>query len=803
MTRTLSPSQSTEPKALKAGLKLIGLGYWVVAIHPETKRPIGKAWGLERWDQKRLRAAFERYPDAGIGICLGPGRAPGGGCLIDIEGDGERARESLAKLLGGEVPDTPAWSSRRGEHNLFVVDIDRLQRALIAAGAVEGKDEKGKGAWHLDEFPGLEFRIGGRKPDGTAKQVQSVIPPTPGTDGKPRAWLRDPKGGIAPLPEAAYASLEGLAKPRGRAGQQPAGQQPAAKRGSRKTGAGGYASAALRKECDQVEATGEGNRNNRLNSAAFSLGQLIGAGQLDRADVERALLESARRIGLGEGESIATIRSGIDAGILKPRDLNGVGGRPSTNGNGHGPPPSSLPPHGDDGDDSSDGLLAEKPRTDYGNAERLVARHGHNLRYCHPWSKWLRWDGRRWKIDDVGAVHRLAKDAARKVLRESATIDDKDRRKAHAAWSFTSESRARIESMLAMATSEEGIPILPDDMDRDVWLFNCLNGTLDLRTGTLRGHRREDCITQLCPVEFDPSARCPLWEQTLHLFFDGDADLIGYFQRFCGYALVGVIRDHVMPIAYGTGSNGKSTILGTLLDTFGPDYAMKCPPDLLMVRSGNAHPTDRTDLFRKRLVVAIETEQGRRLNETMVKELTGGDRIRARRMREDNWEFSPTHTLIMATNHKPVIRGTDRGIWRRLKLIPFTVSVEGDRDDAKMPEKLRQELPGILAWCVRGCLAWQAAGLKEPQTVKDATEGYRREQDALADFLDEHTVRGPNHRVRCGELYARYKQEAEKGNEFAMSQTAFGEAMRERGFETHKSSVKWYLGLGLRDVQPT
>jgi P4 family phage/plasmid primase-like protien len=792
-TKTL-PRSGTEPKALRDGLSLLKLGFWVVAIHPRTKRPIGKAWGLTRWDEQRLRSAFERYPDAGIGICLGPGRAPGSGGLADIEGDGDRAEESLAKLLGGELPDTAIWSSRRGKHTLFIVDVDRLQRALAAAGAVEGTDEKGKGAWHLPEFPGLEFRIGGFKADGTIKQVQSVVPPTPGDDGKPRAWTSSPRGGIAPLPEAAYACLEGMSTARTK--PEP---KPAAKRGSRKAGSNGrngYFHTALKAECDAVEAEPKGSRNNRLNAAAFSLGQLIGPGQLDRAEVERALLESAGRAGLGQQESIATIRSGISAGMLKPRDLSRVG---ADHSGGSGIPPSGNG-EGRGGDDGSlDRTLAEKPKTDCGNAERLVARHGSNIRYCHPWSKWLRYDSRRWKTDDVGAVKQFAKDAARRVLREADTIDDKDARKAHVAWAFTSESRARIESMLAMAESDGGIPILPDDMDRDVWLFNCLNGTLDLRTGHLRGHRRDDCITQLCPVEFDPSARCPLWLQTLNLFFADDAELIGYFQRLCGYALVGVIRDHVMPIAYGTGSNGKSTILGTLLETLGPDYAMKCPPDMLMTRKDNAHPTDRTDLFRKRLVVAIESETGRRLNETMVKELTGGDRIRARRMREDNWEFQPTHTLIMATNHKPVIRGTDRGIWRRLKLIPFTVSVDGDQDDKRMPEKLRQERPGILAWCVRGCLEWQEKGLDEPEAVKEATEGYRREQDVLADFLEEHTLQGTQCRVRCGELYARYKQEAEKGNQFAMSLTAFGEAMRERGFETQKSSVKWYLGIALRD----
>jgi hypothetical protein len=217
MTRTLS-QPATEPKALTRGLKLLEAGFWVVAIHPRTKRPIGKAWGLKRWDEQRLRSAFRRHPDAGIGICLGPGRAPGGGDLIDIEGDGDEARETLAKLMGGEIPETPAWSSRRGEHNLFITDLDLLQRELKEAGGEEGTDEKGKGAWHLPELPGLEIRCGGHMKDGkTVKQVQSVVPPTPGTDGKPRAWISQPKPqahacGIATLPESAHAMLEAIAE---------------------------------------------------------------------------------------------------------------------------------------------------------------------------------------------------------------------------------------------------------------------------------------------------------------------------------------------------------------------------------------------------------------------------------------------------------------------------------------------------------------------------------------------------------------------------------------------------------------
>jgi putative DNA primase/helicase len=322
---------------------LLKVGFWPVAIHPGQKRPIGKDWGLTRWDEPRLRSALQRYPGAGVGIGFGPGRAPGCGWLVDLEGDGDRAAESLAALLGGEVPDTPAWSSTRGLHHVFVADGDRLLAKLDAAGAREGGGVKA-GVWHLPELPGLEIRVGGLKADGTVKQVQSVVPPTPGTDGKPRAWISSPRRGVAPLPEAAYALLERLA-----ADWKKVESKLAARRGSKKASPNGrnaYAVAALKKECDAVEAATEGNRNNRLNAAAFSLGQLAGALALDRIEVERALLEAARRAGLGQGESLATIRSGIDAGLVQPRDLNRVGypgPPPSSNGEGRRQPGDDRP----------------------------------------------------------------------------------------------------------------------------------------------------------------------------------------------------------------------------------------------------------------------------------------------------------------------------------------------------------------------------------------------------------------------------------------------------------------------------
>ena len=355
--------------------------------------------------------------------------------------------------------------------------------------------------------------------------------------------------------------------------------------------------------------------------------------------------------------------------------------------------------------------------------------------------------------------------------------------------------------MADLATSEDGIPILPDQLDQHPWLFNCLNGTLDLKTGSLRPHNPADLITQLCPVEYHPDATCPLWDATLELFLP-DKEVREFFQWLCGYALTGVVRDHILAVCYGTGSNGKSTVLGALLEVFGPDYAMKAPFDLIMVKKNEAHPTERTDLFRKRLVVTIESEEGRRLNETLVKELTGGDRIRARRMREDFWEFSPTHKFFLATNHKPPVRDTTDSTWRRIKEIPFTVKMSDDKADKTVPERLRAEYPGILAWCFRGCLEWQSSGLREPKCVTQATSEYRLQQDVLAAFLEEHTIVNPAAEVKGKDLYARYKRWAEASNLYCLSSIALGIKLKDRGIESRVSNGTLYKGLKLRPETP-
>jgi putative DNA primase/helicase len=445
--------------------------------------------------------------------------------------------------------------------------------------------------------------------------------------------------------------------------------------------------------------------------------------------------------------------------------------------------------------DELDVKLAKKARTDLGNGERLVARFGTNVRFCHPWKKWLVWDGQRWKADDTAAVQRIGKRTVRAILREAAILEDDDEIKAHNQFWHASEAKARIDAMLSMASSENGVPILPDDMDRDHFLLNVKNGTIDLRGGVLRPHRREDLITRLAPVEFKQGETCPTWLAVLEKIFANDPGLIKFWKMLCGVCLTGDVSPQILPVLYGAGANGKTTILNVLLEILGPDYAISAPPGLLILKKGERHPTELASLFNKRLVVDSETAEGAQFNENLVKQLTGGDKISARRMKEDFWEFKPTHKILMCTNHKPEIRETKNAIWRRVKLVPFNVTIPTEDQDARLPEKLRAEYPGILAWCVEGCLDWLELGLEIPIAVEDATKEYQRESDLLGEFMASECTVDDTLSARATPLYARYQKWA--GDE-AVNQRKFGRALTERGFKREQSNGTVYQGIGLR-----
>lgn len=437
--------------------------------------------------------------------------------------------------------------------------------------------------------------------------------------------------------------------------------------------------------------------------------------------------------------------------------------------------------------------------TDLGNAQRFVVRHGVNARYLHEFKKWVTWGDARWHFDEDGEAARLAKETARSLYAEAAEESDDNRRAAVGKWAAASESATRLKAITELAKTEPGVPVRANELDRDPWLLGVANGVLDLRTGTLRTPRREDYITKRAHVEFHAGAACPMWLAFLDRIFAGKVSLIEFMQRTAGYSLTGSTAEQCLFLLWGSGANGKSTLVNALRAMLG-DYATQADAATFMARDRGGASSDIARLRGARLVAAVETEDGQRLAESLVKQLTGQDTIAARFLYGEHFEFSPAFKLWLAANHKPVVRGDDYAIWRRIHLIPFTVQIPEAERDKELPEKLRAELPGILNWSLEGCRAWQAQGLVPPEEVRAATAEYRREMDLLQDFFDACCVAHPAARGPQPALYAAYKAWAEAAGHHPMSSNKFGRKLGARGFEKrHTGKGIEYLGIGLRE----
>jgi putative DNA primase/helicase len=452
-----------------------------------------------------------------------------------------------------------------------------------------------------------------------------------------------------------------------------------------------------------------------------------------------------------------------------------------------------------------------RPFTDLGNAERLVARHGDDMRFCHDWNQWLVWDGTRWTRDATRAVKRLAINTVRGIHDEKALTDDSDVRQAITKHAKRSESDASIEAMLRVAAALDQVPVTPDQLDADPWLLTTPGGTVDLRTGQLHTHRREDLITKrtIGTVRGDigslTAVAPPTWSHFLATTFPGDDDLRRWVQLAAGYSLSGSTREQCMFLLYGVGANGKSTFLEAVQHTLG-DYAQSTPTETLMAneRSGGI-PNDVARLKGARFVSAAESETSSRISEGLVKRLTGGDKMVARFMRAEFFEFTPECKIWLAVNHRPSIQGTDEGIWRRMRLVPFTATIPPDQRDRDLPTRLQAEADGILAWAIEGCLAWQrqAGGLGIARSVAAATDAYRMEMDVLGRWMDDCCTLGPGHLSSARGLYASYKRWADDEGHKAYSATRFGRELGDRGLEKKlhgPDRTTHYVGISVRNL---
>jgi putative DNA primase/helicase len=420
--------------------------------------------------------------------------------------------------------------------------------------------------------------------------------------------------------------------------------------------------------------------------------------------------------------------------------------------------------------------------SDLGNAERFIDTFGADVLYSNEWKHWLVWVGSHYLMDKSQSIFTLARRLARDLYRQAADIESENERKALARHAVKTEAQSKINAMVSLA--EMFVPIDPTALDRNPWVLNCANGTVELKTGVLREHRREDYITKLVPSNYDPRASCPRWEAFLEKIIP-DPDVVDFLWRALGYSLTGDTSEQVFFLLHGSGQNGKSTFLNIIKTLLG-DYGEQADAASFLYKKSDAVRNDLAKLRGARFVSAIEVGEGRRLAEVLVKQITGQDPLTARFLFSEHFTFMPEFKLWIACNHKPVVQAADHAMWRRVRLIPYTVLITEEERDNHLLEKLTAELPGILAWCVRGCVAWQKEGLHAPEAVLAATKAYRDEQDVVGNFLSECCEVGAGWRVNAGDLLTAYQT-------FAGDKRITHQKMRpqfeERGFVKERDTV--------------
>lgn len=431
------------------------------------------------------------------------------------------------------------------------------------------------------------------------------------------------------------------------------------------------------------------------------------------------------------------------------------------------------------------GMDTPSAHTDEALALRFAEQHSDRLRFVAAWSKWLHWSGCKWETDNT----LLAFDLVRSLCRIAARESNDPRTCA------TLASARTVAAVERLARSDRRLAATTEQWDRDPWLLNTPDGTVDLRTGVMRSHSPDNYITMTTATASGGS--CPVWLSFLDRITSGDRELQRFMQRMFGYSLTGDTSAHALFFLFGTGANGKSVTVDTVAGILN-DYHRTAAIETFTASTVERHPTDLAGLRGARLVTAVETEEGRRWAESRIKTLTGGDKIAARFMRQDYFEFTPRFKLIVAGNHKPGLRSVDEAIRRRFHLLPFTVTIPEAERDPDLRHKLKAEWPGILAWMIEGCLDWRSMGLRPPPAVVEATAAYLDAEDAVSAWIDERCLRSPAAWSPAGELFSSWKAWAEAAGEFVGSAKRFGQNLETRGFAPHRRrDGRGYLGLEL------
>ena len=825
---------------LEAALSYIRRGWPVLPL--KGKLPLTEHGSKDATlNESQARSWWEKWPDANIGLATGHRFFV---LDVDVKDGGLDSYEYLLHQHG-QFPDTiEQVTGTGGKHILFSLPADFPVRNS-ASQLAKGIDIRGKGGY-IVAAPSIHPET--RQEyiwDGAKEFADQQLAPAPAWLV---AWLKnggDRKADPAAAPIAkkllkgerhnSLLSIAGSMRKRGLEAQH---IYPVLSQVNRERCEPPYDEEHLRKMADSVmqyapDARWSVFRNLRVPETepdapdkseplaaadveaaiddVIARKDLVGAIRLapEVAQLKiqfQAVIKAKLRVGFGR-EFPESLQKEFDRAIREAAD----GVKPV-----EPPPPAEPPPDaGEPAGGSPD--LRWQPLTDAGNGERLRLLYGEEIRYCVEMKKWLVWDGRRWAIDEKNVMRQRMKQMARTLHLQAigrAPIEQ---------WARKSESFAAGTAALGYAATEPGIPISALELDQQPYLLNCLNGVVDLKTGQLLPHQKEFLITKLCPVPYEPKADCPKFKAFIEWAMGGNPDaeltqhtthLVGFLQRAFGYSLTSDVTEKALFIFYGEkGNNGKTTLLTLFRHLLGRDYSTQIGIETVMTAAKNQDATmraDLADLRGTRFAITSEVEKEHKLNSRLIKYLTAGmSDIKSCRKYENPIEFPASHKLFMDCNHRPRISDTDDAIWKRLKLVPFNVRIPDDELDRQLPDKLRAEFPGILAWAVRGALVWaKEGGLGEPPEVKAAGTEWREHDDPLKEFLEDCCEAGDELFVTVRDMAAAYEWWAKQSRErFALGREAFNDRMESKGFHqkrtrTDKESGKQFRsweGIQLRD----